>query len=223
VRTIRVVTSTLVLISLMGAAAVCVLADTAGAAEPQSIVRCEADFLGFMVLSDADTIHAGCEDLGPAYQAGVAAYQQRNAECAGIDGLAHPIKRTRCEIGAKKDGLNAFRAAAKAIRAAAPPSTTALAAVAAAPAAVAPAAVASAPATGASATTPTTAQTGNTVTRFVKNHPAAATALAVGGATLAFAPARAVAIGAGSMVTGVLGKLVTVVKAPFAAAARIIG
>src|SRR6476646_4501294 len=136
-----------------------------------SLTRCEADFLGFVVGSANDAIHAGCEDLTAAYQAGVAAYQQRNATCEAISAVAHPIKRTQCEAGAKWDGLTAFRASAKATRDAA---------------------------ASAGPSTPSTGSTGsalrdgaNAVTHIVEEHPAATVGLGLGAAALAFPPTRA--------------------------------
>jgi hypothetical protein len=193
-----VTTGTLLVAGLLGGAAGGGFVGTAGADEPASLTRCEADFLGFMVGSADDAIHAGCEDLTPAYQAGVAAYQQRNATCDAISAVEHPIKRTECEAGAKWDGLKAFRASAKAIRAD-PPATSA-----------------------------TTAKSGGSVlsdgvsavAHVVEEHPAAAATVGLGAAALAFAPTRAATLAVGAGITGVLGKLLSIVKAPFAAVAR---
>jgi hypothetical protein len=199
VRVVRATVGVLLILGLLGGAAGGVLVGTAGAEGQSSLTRCEADFLGFMVLSAGDSIHSGCEDLTPAYQAGVAAYQQRDAECETISRLAHPIKRTECEVGAKKDGLVAFRASAKAIRAGAP----------------APASVAAAAAPAATTAT-TAAKSGGAVSGFVKNHPVATAGLGLGAATVA------ATVVAGGSIMALLGKLVGVAKAPFAAAARVL-
>jgi hypothetical protein len=195
-----VTTGTLIIAGLLGGAAGGGFVGTAGAQEQDSLIRCEADFLGFMIGSATDAINAGCEDLAPAYQAGVAAYQQRNATCDAIDRIAHPIKRTSCEAGAKWDGLRAFRSTAKAIRDA--------------PAASAPTAT-----TADSSGSPLTDGV-KAVGRLIEEHPAASLGVGLGAATLAFPPTRAATMAVGSGITGVLGKLVNIVKAPFAAVAR---
>lgn len=201
-RTIRVTAGTLVMAGLLSGVAGGGFVGVAAADDGQSsLTRCEADFFGFMVGSANDAIHSGCEDLAAAYQAGVVAYQGRNATCDAISRVAHPIKRTECEAGAKLDGLKAFRASAKATRAAA--ATTATTAAA------------------------STGSTGsllsdgvNAVAHVVEEHPAATVGLGLGAAALAFPPTRAAALLVGSGITGVLGTLLNVVKAPFAAVAR---
>ena len=60
----------------------------------------------------------------------------------------------------------------------------------------------------------------NAVGRMIEEHPAAALAAGVGAATLAFPPTRAATFAAGRSIPSVLGKLVNIVKAPFAAVAR---
>ena len=68
-----------------------VAATPAGAqSRPATILRCEADFAGFMIGTGTETIDAGCADLALAYPAGVAAYQARNAECEAIRTRSNP-------------------------------------------------------------------------------------------------------------------------------------
>jgi hypothetical protein len=187
--------------------------------EPSRLTRCEADFVGFMVGSANDAIHQGCEDLAAAYQAGVAAYQQRNATCDLISRLAHPIKRLECEAGAKKDGLKAFRAVAKPIRAgtAAPSPTT----TAAAPTATAGSTTGSTAAASSGDDGQSVFRSGiDAVTRTVENHPAAALGIGLGAASLAIPPVRVATFAAGRSIPAFLGKLFEAVKTPFVAAAR---
>ena len=199
-RTIRVAAGTAVMAGLLSGAAGGGFVGIAGADDGKaSLTRCEADFLGFVVGSADDAIQPGCEDLATAYQAGVAAYQQRNATCDAISAVAHPIKRAQCETGAKWDGIKAFRSTAKAIR--------------------------DAP-TAATVTTSSGSVLSdgvNAVADLVEEHPAATVGLGLGAAALAFPPTRAATMMVGSGITGVLGKLVNVVKAPFAAIARSVG
>ena len=61
------------------------------------------------------------------------------------------------------------------------------------------------------------------VGRLVEEHPAATLGVGLGAAALAFPPTRAATMVVGSGITGVLGKLVNIVKAPFAAVARSVG
>ena len=131
----------------------------------------------------------------------MAAYQQRNATCDAIDRVAHPIKRTACEAGAKWDGLKAFRSTAKAIRDAPAPSTTA--------------------ATTGDSDGSVLTDGVKAVGRLVEEHPPASLGVGLGAAALAFPPTRAATMVVGSGITGVLGKLVNIVKAPFAAVARV--
>ena len=63
----------------------------------------------------------------------------------------------------------------------------------------------------------------NAVAHVVEEHPAAAATLGLGAAALAFASTRAATLMVGGGITGVLGTLLNVVKAPFAAIARALG
>ena len=66
-RTLRVTTGALVLFALVaGISGSALFVGTAGAQDTSSLLRCEANFAGFVIGSSDEAIHAGCEDLAPA-------------------------------------------------------------------------------------------------------------------------------------------------------------
>ena len=154
-----------------------------------------------MIGSANDAINPGCEDLAPAYQAGVAAYQQRNATCDAIDRVAHPIKRTSVR-GQGQVG----RAQGVPLHGQGDPRCAGTVAD----------------------HRPDRGQQRLGVDRrgerrrptWSRSIPPPALGVGLGAATLAFPPTRAATMVVGSGITGVLGKLVNVVKAPFVAVAR---
>lgn len=214
---------TAVLGALVGAAA------PAGAqARPATILRCEADFAGFMIGTGTETIDATCADLGPAYQAGIAAYQVRNAECGAIRALSNPIRRAECEARAKWEGERAFRTTAEALRAVAAP--TPAAPTTPTPTTAAPAPTATVPLPAVAPPAPAPVDDGqsvltdgvNAVGRSIQNNPEAALAIGAGAATLAFPATRAATFAAGRSIPTFFTKLLDAVKTPFAAVATAI-